>query len=139
MGCRSLRGNSRCAPWFDKVLLNPVILALFFDSFCLTDPLFCILISIDVPREGRDWMDAQEIFQVGDQAPIGRQEFHAEVAKLHSRLDRLNSRLHTLSEERISRLEAEVGDIKRLLERCLNSTSPVWNKGVEHPGPVVPS
>ena len=66
---------------------------------------------------------------MGDQAPLGRQEFHAEVAKLHSRLDRLNSRLHTLSEERISRLETEVGDLKRLLERCLKSPDPSWNGG----------
>ena len=36
---------------------------------------------------------------MGDQAPLGRQEFHAEAAKIHSRLDRLNSRLHTLSIE----------------------------------------
>ena len=28
---------------------------------------------------------------------------------------------------------------KRLLERCLNSTYPGWNEGVEHSGPVVPS
>ena len=76
---------------------------------------------------------------MGDQAPIGRQEFHAEAAKLHSRLDRLNSRLHTLSEEKISKLETDIGDIKRLLERCLSTTPPVWNEGVEHPGPVVPS
>ena len=76
---------------------------------------------------------------MGNQAPLGRQEFHAEAAKIHSRLDRLNSRLHSLGEDRISRLENEIGDLKRLLERCLNSTSPVWNKGVEHPGPVVPS
>ena len=64
-----------------------------------------------------------------DQAPLGRQEFHAEAAKLHSRLDRLNSRLHTLSEDRISRLEEEIGDLKRLLERCLNSPNPSWNGG----------
>ena len=68
-------------------------------------------------------------FQVGDQAPLGRQEFHAEAAKIHSRLDRLNSRLHTLSEDRISRLEDEVGDLKRLLERCLSSPNPSWNGG----------
>ena len=66
---------------------------------------------------------------MGDQAPLGRQEFHAEAAKIHSRLDRLNSRLHTLSEERISNLEAELGDLKRLLERCLNSLDPSWNGG----------
>ena len=78
-------------------------------------------------------------FQVGDQASVDQQEFHAAFAKIHSRLDRLNSRLHTLSEERISRLEEELGDVKRLLERCLNSTYPGWNEGVEHSGPVVPS
>ena len=66
---------------------------------------------------------------MGDQAPLGRQEFHAEAAKIHSRLDRLNSRLHTLSEDRISRLEDEVGDLKRLLERCLSSPNPSWNGG----------
>ena len=66
---------------------------------------------------------------MGDQAPLGRQEFHAEAAKIHSRLDRLNSRLHTLSEDRISSLEVELGDLKRLLERCLNSLDPSWNGG----------
>jgi hypothetical protein len=66
---------------------------------------------------------------VDDQAPLGRQEFHAEAAKIHSRLDRLNSRLHTLSEKRISKLETELGDLKRLLERCLTSPDPSWNGG----------
>ena len=66
---------------------------------------------------------------MGDQAPLGRQEFHAEAAKIHSRLDRLHSRLHTLSEDRLSKLETEIGDLKRLLERCLNSTNPSWNEG----------
>ena len=66
---------------------------------------------------------------MGNQAPLGRQEFHAEAAKIHSRLDRLNSRLHTLSEDRISNLETELGDLKRLLERCLNSLDPSWNGG----------
>ena len=66
---------------------------------------------------------------MGDQAPLGRQEFHAEAAKIHSRLDRLNSRLHTLSEDRLSKLEAELGDLKRLLERCLNTPNPSWNGG----------
>jgi len=76
---------------------------------------------------------------VGNQAPLGRQEFHAEVAKIHSRLDRLNSRLHTLSEDRISGLEREIGDLRRLLERCLNSSLPGWNEGAENSGPVFSS
>ena len=66
---------------------------------------------------------------MGNQAPLGQQEFHAETAKIHSRLDRLNSRLYTLSEDRISRLEKELGDLKRLLERCLNSPYLSWNGG----------
>ena len=66
---------------------------------------------------------------MGIQAPLGRQEFHAEAAKIHSRLDRLNSRLHTLSEDRLAKLETELGDLKRLLERCLNSPDPSWNAG----------
>jgi hypothetical protein len=67
-------------------------------------------------------------FQVGNQAPINRQEFHAEFAKVQSRLDRLASRLHTLSEERISKLEDGLGDIRRLLERCLNTVQSGWDK-----------
>ena len=66
---------------------------------------------------------------MGNQAPLDRQEFHAEFAKVHSRLDRLNSRVHTLSEERISKLEEEIGDMRRLLERCLDTTHPSWNEG----------
>ena len=82
----------------------------------------------NVPVEGVTGRTLRR-FQVGNQAPLSQQEFHADVAKIHSRLDRLNSRLHSLSEERISRLEAELGDIKRLLERCLNTTHPGWNEG----------
>jgi len=76
---------------------------------------------------------------VGNQAPLGRQEFHAEIAKVHSRLDRLNSRLHSLGEDRISRLENEIGDLKRLLERCLNSINPSGNGGTENSGTVLSS
>ena len=83
----------------------------------------------NVPRLGHDGYGCSGDSKVGDQAPLGRQEFHAEAAKIHSRLDRLNSRLHTLSEDRISRLEDEVGDLKRLLERCLSSPNPSWNGG----------
>ena len=73
---------------------------------------------------------------MGNQAPLGQQEFHAEVAKIHSRLDRLNSRLHSLGEDRISKLENEVSDLKRLLERCLNSINPSGNGGIENSGTV---
>ena len=65
---------------------------------------------------------------MGDQAPITRQEFYAEFAKVQSRLDRLASRLHALSEERISKLEDELGDMRRLLERCLNTVHSGWDK-----------
>ena len=122
----------------------PNLTALFHQAFLyLTNTAFCILIWPMYPMRGLMGGRSGGI-QVGDQAPIGRQEFHAEAAKLHSRLDRLGLELprllYTLSEERISRtLETDIGDIKRLLERCLNTTPPVWNEGVEHPGPVVPS
>ena len=65
---------------------------------------------------------------MADEGLMTRQEFHAELAKVQSRLDRLASRVHALGEDRIARLEQEVGEVRRLLENALQ-TAPSWNEG----------